>query len=663
MKLTTSAFRAILVILAAAVPALDGARAADVPVLEDFLSGLRVRDVAMSPDARYLSMIGVQDGRASVLIVDRTRGNATQPLLRAQDDDKYTPSWCAWANATRLLCGFRAIESERGKFYAITRLLAINADGSNLIQITNRRSATGGQFEDTVLDWTPDDPETVLLEVDEGSEISMLGGATDVVGGYADGYPTVYAVDVNNGKRKVAQRERPPIAHFVTDGRGKARLGYGYKKDEIIFLGRLEGQDSWRELSRIKAYQVDDDFSLIAAIAGTNFAYATGHHQGRRAVFKVDLTDAADPVVVFSHPEVDVEEPLFTREGLLIGVRYQTERPESYFFDPEIRSVYNAVRKVLPGRTISIVDMTLDRKVFVVHAERDTEPGTYFLLDLSRGEAKLDAIATVAPGLTGKGLAPMRSIQMPSRDGTMIPGYITLPVKSPAKGNPPLIVMPHGGPYARDSWGFDPWVQFLASRGYAVLQMEFRGSWGYGSEWFRAGFRDWGGLPYSDVLDATRWAQAQGYGDPNRTCIVGASYGGYISLLAATRNAEKVFRCAVSIAGVSDLVELRKDNRFFRHWEIANAGLESDVRKLRADSPRMHAADVDIPLLMIHGEQDYTVEADQTKLMDAALARAAKAHETLYIEGTDHYFREDPALRKLFSTMASFLDKQLAAKP
>lgn len=649
--------RGILTTLLVALPVL--AQAADPPGLEDFLSGLRVRDVAISPDGHYLSMIGIQDGHSRVLVVDRTAKSGPRPLLSAQDEDKYTPSWCGWANATRLLCGFRAIGSDRGKFYAITRLLAINADGSNLIQITNRRSAIGGQFEDTILDWTPSDPNTVLLEVDEGSETSMLGGSVDVVGGYADGYPTVYAVDVNSGKRKISQRERPPIAHFVTDGQGVARLGYGFRKDEILYFGRLEGADGWRELKRIKAFESDDDFTPVAAIAGSNFAYAIGNDQGRSAVFKVDLTDAADPVVVFSHPEVDVEDPVFTRDGRLIGVRYQTERPESYFFDPGVRAAYNAVRKVLPGKTISLVDMTPDGKSFIVHAARDTDAGTYYVLDLNGKEARLDAVAAIAPGLTGKLLAPMQSIRIPSRDGTIIPGYITLPVRSPAKGNPPLVVLPHGGPHSRDSWGYDELVQFVASRGYAVLQVEFRGSSGYGYAWFRAGFRDWGGLPYSDVLDATKWALAQGYGDPARTCMVGASYGGYISLLAATRNSEKLFRCAVSIAGVSDLVELRQDQRFFRYWEIANASLESDVRKLRADSPRQHAADVSVPLPMIHGERDYTVEVDQTRMMDAALTRAAKEHETVYIEGTDHYFREDPALRKLFTTMAGFLDRHL----
>lgn len=651
--------RAVFTMLAAMVSLVDASHAAEPPVLEDFMAGLRVRDVAISPDARYLSMIATQDGHTAVYVFDRTSDKAPRPLLSAQDKEQYTPSWCGWANATRLLCGFRAIDSMRGRYYAFTRLLAINADGSNLIQITNRQSVTGGQFEDTVLDWTPEDPNTVLLEVDEGAESSMSGGNVKVAGGFPDGYPELYAVDVNTGLRKMVQRERGPIEHFVTDGHGKARLGVAYKHDEILYFARLDGQDGWRELKRVKAVEADEDLTPVAVIANSNFAYAKGNDHGRLAIFKIDLADATDPVVVFSHPDVDVDEPLFTRDGRLIGVKYHTERPESYFFDAQVAAAHNALRKALPGKTISIVDMTPDGKAFVVHVERDTEAGTYYVLSLNGRESKLDAVAAEAPGLAGKALAPMRSVVIPARDGTSIPGYITLPVHSPAKGNAPLIVMPHGGPRSRDTWGYHQLLQFLATRGYAVLQLEFRGSSGYGSAWFRAGFRDWGGVPYNDVLDATKWALAQGYGDPQRTCIVGASYGGYISLLAATRNAEKLFRCAVSISGVSDLAELRADNQFFRHWEIANASLESDVRKLRADSPRLHAADVNIPLLMVHGERDYTVEVDQTKMMDTALTRAGKAHETVYIEGTDHYFREDPAQRKLLQTISDFLGRQI----
>ena len=189
--------------------------------------------------------------------------------------------------------------------------------------------------------------------------------------------------------------------------------------------------------------------------------------------------------------------------------------------------------------------------------------------------------------------------------------------------------------------------------------MEFRGSSGYGLDWWRAGFRDWGGLPYDDVIDGTRWALAQGYADPSKVCIVGASYGGYLALIAATRNEDHLFRCATSISGVSDLVELRDDAHFFRHWELAVAGLQQDYRKLQADSPRNHAASVNVPLLLIHGDRDYTVVPDHTKAMDSALTHAGKPHQTVIVEGADHYYRSDTQRKKLLGTLGEFLEKEL----
>lgn len=247
----------------------------------------------------------------------------------------------------------------------------------------------------------------------------------------------------------------------------------------------------------------------------------------------------------------------------------------------------------------------------------------------------------------------MRAINYPAKDGTVIPGYLTVPLGARTE-NLPLVVMPHGGPIARDSWGFDPWVQFLASRGYAVLQMNFRGSDGYGSDWYWAAHQDWGGLSYSDITDGTRWAIAQGIADPKRICIVGASFGGYAALLGATRNSD-LYRCAVSIAGVSDLPEMLADDQRFTNGAIVRQQVGTDRAKLKEDSPRRHVEKVSIPVLMIHGDHDYTVEFDQTEMMASALKRAGKPYKTVKVAGADHHFSEDSDKRTLFTELETFL--------
>lgn len=650
-------FRRLFASVSGLTLACASAIAAAPPTIEAFVSGAKVEQVSISPDGQYLALIIAQDGRRFVAVNDRRHPEVTKHVAEARAKDGFAPRWCRWAKAKRLLCSFAGLGTQAGHYYPVTRLVSLNADGTDLRVLTNARQTGGAQFEDGVLDWMPRDPRIVLIQVDEGA---ARGDATmDVIGGGPDGYPDVYALDVFTGERRRVLREHVPIERFITDGRGNIRLGVGYQQDKIIQFARFEGDDTWHELSRVKAFESVQGFDPFAVVPDSNFAYAFANKDGRQAVWKIDLTDKRDPELLFSHPDVDVDDPLFSADGRLLGIAYDAERPGAYYSDAHAAAAYAALRNALPGHSIVIVDATPDDLTYVVRAERDDTPPFFLLLTLKPGGAALEVLARSAPGLVGTALATKNFVTFKARDGTKIPGYLTLPVASATNVKPPLIVLPHGGPQARDSWGFDAWSQFLASRGYAVLQVEFRGSSGYGEAYWRAGFRDWGGLPYTDVVDGVRWALAEGYADHSRVCIVGGSYGGYLAELAATRNEDGLFRCAASIAGVSDLVELRRESRFFRHWEIANASLASDGKVLKEQSPRTHAAQVNIPLLLIHGDRDYTVDVEHTKMMDAALSRAGKPHRTVYIEGADHHFREEAHQRKLYEELAAFLDASL----
>jgi dienelactone hydrolase len=642
------------------------ARAAGVgppPALEDFFAGTRLDAASISPDGRYLALIIRQDGRRFVAVRDRQSGKSVRHVAEARAEDG-APRWCRWANPTRLLCSFYGLGSEKGHNFAVTKLVGVNADGTDLAVLGSRRGGMGTlQLEDRILDWTPDDPRSVLLELDQGDSALSATHATAATGEFPDGYPEVYDLDVYTGDLKRVMRDRPPIQHFVTDGRGAVRLGTGYAEDEVVQFGRVLGQDGWKELHRAKASDDDADaMEPVTVVPGTNLAYLTGQHEGRNAIWQVDLTDEKPPELLFSHPQVDIDGAIFTADGRFLGVTYDAERPGAYYTDPRAASAYAATVKALPGRAIRIVDSTPDGRVFLLRAESDIEPPYFLVLDAKPEGASLEVIGRSAPGLLGKSLAQMLHIVFTARDGVKVPGYLTLPTAGAAPGKPPLVVLPHGGPASRDSWGYDTWVQFLASRGYAVLQVEFRGSSGYGHAWLRAGFRDWGGLPYDDVIDGTKWALSQGYADASRVCIVGGSYGGYLAELAATRNQNHVFRCAVSVAGVSDIAELRRDRRFFSRWQIANASVESDARKMHEQSPRLHAADVNVPVLLIHGRRDYTVEVDHTTMMDNALKKSGKPHEVVLIEEADHYFQEDTQQRQLLESLGAFLARELGPK-
>lgn len=626
------------------------------PSADAFFAGARLQDVAISPDGSKLSLTINQDGNFGVFVQDRGSPQSIKQVAAFKGDDGFVPRWCQWANDRRVLCSLRGQVLEGAIYVPITRLIGVNADGSDLKVLGgNSRAVTADFNQDRIIDWTPDDPDTVLMEVDEGSNGE---GGRSSNGGYPDGYPDIYQVNVYTGARKLVMQEYPPLSSFITDGRGNVRLGVGQRKDISIIMVRLEGETQWRELARLKAFEKTKQLVPVAIIPGTNSAYAIGGFEGRDALWKIDLTDKTDAQLIFSHDKVDVSGPIFSSGKRLTGVAYEAEKVQYYYFDKEATAIQQGLAKAMPGRIVSIVDSSKDEKVLVIRTNSDVEAPVFYTLERSGGGGKLARLGSYAPGLANHALAAQTPITFTSRDGKQVPGYLTMPVAAADGSKPPLIVMPHGGPHARDSWGFDPWLQFMASKGYAVLQVQFRGSTGYGEDWFDAGFRDWGGFPYDDVIDGTKWVLAQGKVDASRVCAVGASYGGYMALLIATRNADKLFHCAVAIAGVSDLSELKRETTFTSGSTTAKS-IGLDAKKLREASPRMHAAKVNLPLMLIHGERDITVMPDQSKAMASALKSANIPHEAIYIKGADHYFQIDSQRKQWFTAMGEFLQRQL----
>jgi dipeptidyl aminopeptidase/acylaminoacyl peptidase len=639
----------VLVLGAACLSLWSEAHSAEAIPIDAFFEGSRIQDLAISPDGHYLSMIANVSGRRMVLVMDRVAKTKAKVVMAEEPGKRINPTWCGWANATRLLCGFRGVADEMGQFYPVSRLVGVNADGTQLkvLNLSSRPSSyeeeTNAQFQDQVIDWTPDDPDTVLMSLDEDR----------------DTFPAVVAVNVYTGGRHVVVRQHAPIRAFATDGNGHVRLGWGFQDTKIFYFAKLAGESDWLRLAKVEAFSNEegDAFKPVAAIPGSNLVYASKQSNGREALWQIDLKDEHVPEVLFEHPTVDIGSFLFSPTKQLLGVAYETDRPKIYYSDPKRKAYVDALDTVLPNRFNSLIDKTRDERLFVVRSTSDVIPPEYYLLDTANNTLALERIGSSNPGITTQRLAPMRAINYAAKDGTVIPGYLTVPLGMRAE-NLPLIVMPHGGPIARDSWGFDPWVQLLASRGYAVLQMNFRGSDGYGSEWYWAAHQDWGGLTYSDITDGTRWAIAQGIADPKRVCIVGASFGGYAALLGATRDSA-LYRCAVSISGVSDLPEMLADDQHFTNGKIARRQVGTDSAKLKVDSPRRHVEKVNIPVLMIHGDHDYTVNFDQTKMMASALKSAGKQYKVVKIEGADHYYSEDSDARTLFTELETFLNSNL----
>ena len=268
-------------------------------------------------------------------------------------------------------------------------------------------------------------------------------------------------------------------------------------------------------------------------------------------------------------------------------------------------------------------------------------------------------LGSAYPDLAPGSLGTTKPITYKAADGTDIPGYLTVPSGAKPQ-NLPLIVLPHDGPAERDTWQFDFLRSFLANRGYAVLQMNFRGSVGYGDAWVRDAHQGWGGVTYSDVTDATRWAVAQGIADPKRVCIAGRGFGGYTALLGAARNPE-LYRCAISIAGFADLELARESMSMFGRGGQAyfDDQVGTDSAKVAQDSPAQQAASVAIPVLLVHGDLDWRVQIDQSKRMEAALRKNQKDCVAIYLKGAGHDLDRKSDRMTLLKEVETFLRKNL----
>ncbi len=346
----------------------------------------------------------------------------------------------------------------------------------------------------------------------------------------------------------------------------------------------------------------------------------------------------------------------------VIGAIYFEHFRKNFFFDPEDAKLYRIVQKSFKQYHASIVDFSDNRKQVLVLAQRDDSPPKYFWLDLSKRAGGF--WFSTYPYLEGKPLAKVQPFEFKTKSGMMLNGYLTMPNGLTKKAIPPLIVFPHGGPQARDYQYFDPYVQFMASQGYAVLQVNFRGSTGFGNTYETKGYRQWGYAMQQDVYDAMDWLSKQNKVNMSQKCLVGASYGGYVALTAAIQKPDQ-FNCIVSIAGIADLVALAEDEykyptmRPFIKKTIGDPTDADDIARMKKVSAINYVNKIKAPMLLIHGVYDTQVNVSQSQdFVDQAKKAGVKVEYHEYPYGT-HYLDENNNRLAAFETLGKFLHKHL----
>jgi dipeptidyl aminopeptidase/acylaminoacyl peptidase len=600
-----------------------------------------VRDVSLSPDGKTIAFTGPLEGQGAGLYVVPVDGSEAPRRIAVASGSPERLGGCAWINPERLICELYGVSRKAGSTVDFGRLLLLPAHPNE------RQKAipiAGGS-----LIRSPQKDGVALMM----ARIGVRSGNTYA---YAD------RVDAATGASRTIEEYGTNSIRIVADEEGRARIvgfrvvrGQTFQESgEITYSYHPAGSSALKPFGRYVS-GTREGFAPVAIDSRNDRAWGFRKQDGRIALFTKALDESAVETLAFAHPDVDVGGLIrIGADQHVIGVSYTTDRRHIHYLDPAMKALAASLSKAIPDLPIvDIVDSSADEQKLLIRASSDVDPGRYYLLD--RGTRQLRILLQSRPELDGIALAPVKTIAFPARDGKSIPGYLTLPAAGGR--NPPAILMPHGGPSARDDWGFDWLAQYYAARGYAVLQPNFRGSAGYGDAFMpMEGFRAWQ-VAVGDIADGARWLIAQGIADPKRVAILGWSYGGYAALQSAATE-PTLFRAVVAIAPVTDLSGLLAESSGYSDHALMRSYIGSGAA-LKAGSPAELADRILAPVMLVHGKLDLNVPYGQTSLMAARLKAAGHPARLLSFGALDHQLDDAKARRQLLEESESFIRGKL----
>ncbi len=467
-------------------------------------------------------------------------------------------------------------------------------------------------------------------------------------------------VDTVRGSRRSAARVPYPNYRFFVQNDGQPRFATGPDDDGHLALLRRDASDTWQRVPREKT-----GTQLLPFAFSADDRQFMAWHSARGEPDALVLEDVATGTrrTVASDGEGSVGAAMFGAARYLpIAVFTSVGIPRVLYTDgdanPDV-ALHKLLAGKFPGNTLRFLDVTDDGSKLLLLARSDRDPGAYYLFDRKTGQA--DLLFAAMDGIEPEQMAERRPISFKARDGLQLHGYLTLP-RQATGGKLPLVLIPHGGPHGvADTWYFDTDAQFLASRGYAVLQVNFRGSGGRGEAFRTAGYRQWHGKMMDDLVDGVRWAVGQGNIDGNRMCVFGASFGGYAALTLASRE-PNLFKCAIGYAGVYDLKLLQEEDKIKRSKplkSIYTRYLGDDVQELDRISPAMHADTIKAPMLLIHGGKDRRAPKEHAFRMRDALEKAGNKPEWYYVDYEWHGFYDTENQVEVYRRLEAFLAKHI----
>jgi dipeptidyl aminopeptidase/acylaminoacyl peptidase len=597
--------------------------------LKDFFKNPESTAYQLSPDGKHFAFLAPYKKRMNIHV----RPIDSDEVIRITSVDDRDIGGFSWINDTRLIY-VRDFGGDEN-----FHILASSIDGTNDVDLTPFDSVRAQVIDD--------------LEDDENHMIVGLNKRNPQ-------FFDPYRLNINSGALEIIAENPGNITGWMTDHDGKLRIAMATDGVNTSILYRKTEAD---EFKIVITTNFKETLSPLFFTFDNEHIYAASNlGRDKTAIVKYDLANNKELEELYAHPEVDVEQLHYSKKNkTLSSISYTTWKRQLLFLNDDRKQLQERLASELEGEIV-IVSKNKAEDILLIRTYSDRSLGSYYLYQ--KATDKISKITEVSPWLDKYELAEMKPIQYQSRDGLTIHGYLTLPVGVEAK-DLPVVINPHGGPWVRDNWGFNPEVQFLASRGYAVLQMNYRSSTGYGKAFWEAGFGKWGLEMQDDITDGVNWLIEEGIGNKERISIYGGSYGGYATLAGITLTPD-VYACAIDYVGVSNLFTFM--NTIPPYWEpyramlyemVGNPEDPTDKKRMEATSPVFHVDKIKVPLLIAQGAKDPRVAQAESDQVVEALKKNGVEVEYILKENEGHGFRNEENRFEFYESMERFLKKHL----
>lgn len=617
--------------------------------LEEFVKLPLYGSIKLSPTGEYIAATVRNDDGESSLVIFSTESNQITAIVEGHRNDFINNYF--WANDERVVVSMGTKYGSLDAPSATHNIAAVNWDGKKSDWLFGRAKSDNISWDRSykaasLLHLLPDDDKHILIEVNDYAEAN-------------GSYTEVLKLDIYSGRTSRVTTAPERGASVVVDNAGAIRMSVAVDpdKDNAIVIHERRGK-RWHEIGEYHGRE--GNLTPVAFAPDNRSLYVLDNRQtGKDSLYLLN-PESGEQESVYGHDLVDISGVEIAPDGAVIGVYVEPDYPDYISVDAEhpMSQWLEKVRARLRGYRVTPTSVTTDGKLAVIRTDADRVPPRYFLLQTESGQ--LSQLVSVLPDIDSGLMRPMEPYALEARDGTQIFAYLTRPNDS--EGPFPLVVLPHGGPHGvRDHWQYNPEVQLLASRGYAVLQVNFRGSGGYGKDFLYSGYGEWGTLMQDDVTDATQWAIREGLAEDGRICIYGGSYGGYAAMMGAVREPD-LYQCVIAYVGVYDLeLMFKKGDIPTRDSGIVflKQAIGEDKADLHARSPVHNLDKLKAPVFIVHGGKDHRVDIAHAYQLRDALEAIDKPYEWMVKPKEGHGFYRPENRLELYQRMLAFLEQHI----